>query len=468
MVKTRFKRANIFFFVLLTALILYFFNREKVDNQLKAWGIVPDQQPAEPEPEILPQADTTALNLPVLPDEVNIPNLPHWQILTPNGKPEFYAGGNNRFAIVTHQIPVKQVTPVVNGSAVTIETIDAGKGLYELKTTQTGAADISLFYTNEQGIADILGSAVVNILPASSLAKTNYADLLWNITAAQPDTLYANRFNPLLIAINGLTYPDITPIISGTGNYIEPIDAAKGSYRAFISENSKTVTIALQTVRQGNNITVGSKTWAISGAPDMPETPTLNPNSPILFTTAQPYVLYAGVANKVQIWTPNHLQNLNITTNNGAVTHLTAGVCTVTPANTGTLTLTAYSPDNPQTPVARQTFEVALTPNPTPVIGGITGGSISAALLRQATLLQLQPVKGFEQIPFTVTGFEVYFYNAGKSLVKLPNTGGDFSDELRQVLQAAQVSDLLYITNFTAIDLNGNRRTLPDVTYMVK
>ncbi|HRI28415.1 MAG TPA: GldM family protein, partial [Chitinophagales bacterium] len=439
-------------------------------NQLKTWGIVAEQQPAEPESEILPQADTTALNMPVLPDEVNMPALPQWQILTPNGKPEFYAGGNNRFAIVTHQIPIKQVTPVVNGSAVTIETINAGKGLYELKTAHIGAADISLFYTNEQGIADILGSTVVNILPASSLAKSNYTDLLWNITAAQPDTLYANRFNPLLIAVNGLTYPDITPVISGAGNYIEAVDAAKGSYRAYIAANNEAVavTISVRTVKQGNNMTIGSKTWAISGAPDMTETSALSPNSPILFTTAQPYVLYAGIANKVQLWTPNHLQNLNINTNNGAVTHLTAGVCTVTPANTGTLTLTAYSPANPQTPVAQQIFEVALTPNPTPVIGGITGGSIPAALVRQATLLQLQPVKGFEQIPFNVTGFEVYFYNAGKSLVKLPNTGGDFSDELRQVLQAAQVSDLLYITNLTAADMNGNRRTLPDVTYMVK
>ena len=110
-------------------------------------------------------------------------------------------------------------------------------------------------------------------------------------------------------------------------------------------------------------------------------------------------------------------------------------------------------------------------PVPLPAISGRSGGSISAAVLKRASRLDLlfdQQNYGNATVPMLLS-YEIMRYSPmSSSTKKAKNSGANFSPDTRRLVSQATVNDLFYFTNIEAKMPNGKTIELPSVGFDVK
>ncbi|OWY23604.1 hypothetical protein C7N43_03670 [Sphingobacteriales bacterium UPWRP_1] len=475
MSRTRFKTANIVFFLLLILLIVYLFNRQKAEQKFIEWGLKnpPDtttvlEMPSDTS--LQQQPPDTILNNSLLPglQPPDTNGLATWRILTQSDA-GFYVGGPNRFMVQAAEIDPQQITPVVSGSRVVIETIDKDKGLYRLNAQEAGKAEISLFYVNSSGAADILGSQSFTIHgKAPARVQQPDASYLWSIVTQQPDTLLYGNNNPLMVAVAETAPQNIEASISGQGNELLLTDTANAVFNAVIRTGGN-VTITVRITNGTQTRLLGSKTFVVKTTGEVAVLPPVNTG-----TAAEPYVLaqhnpvlYAGIANTIYLL-PMFRQPATwpvLQTNNGTITQ-NNGTCTLIPAQTGLLQLSAQGTNGNLWP--NKQFEVIQTPNPIITLAGSPGGDIPVALLREATRPELIKPAGFTKPDFTLLSFDAVFYSAGRGLVKITNTSPVFNPETTRQLMQMKPTDLLYLNNIQVTGTDGSKRTLPATVFAAR
>lgn len=476
MSRTRFKTANIVFFLLLTFLIVYLFNRQKAEQKLIEWGLKspPDTtntQVLPPDTGLLPLPSDSILRNNLLPglQPPDTSGLSTWRILT-QGHTGFYVGGPNRFMVQAAEIDPEQITPVVSGSHAAIETIDKEKGLYRLYAQEAGTTEISLFYVNSSGATDVLGSQSFTIL-AKAPAELQQPDAgyLWSIVTQVPDTLLYGNNNPLIIAVAETAPQSIEASISGQGNELLLTDTANAVYNAVIrTAGSVTITVSITNGTQTRLL--GSKQFVVSGAglPSGKTQADTNNQQPSADSTPvilaqKTLTLYAGIPNTLYLQLP---PQTTLQTNNGTLAY-NGKTCTITPSKPGFLKLAAQ--DNNGNPLFNRQFEVVQTPNPAIAISGNSGGNVPAATLQNAKRLELVKVNGFDKPDFTLLSFDLVFYHPnGRGMVKVSNKGPDFNPEILQHLQLINSADLLYFNNIRVAATDGSKRTLSTAVFVAQ
>ncbi|MEZ4886775.1 MAG: GldM family protein [Chitinophagales bacterium] len=141
------KKGNIIFFILLIFGLLYYFNREQINRDLKDLGVLPsseniddNERPTNEFPIIEDEPKTEE----VTTEEETTTREPAFQILTKGGMGNLYVG-ENPIRIQATGIDLANVTPIAEGSWIDIETIDKERGLYNVKPQRQGTAKINLF-----------------------------------------------------------------------------------------------------------------------------------------------------------------------------------------------------------------------------------------------------------------------------------------------------------------------------------
>ncbi|GHV11425.1 gliding motility protein GldM [Bacteroidia bacterium] len=183
-------------------------------------------------------------------------------------------------------------------------------------------------------------------------------------------------------------------------------------------------------------------------------------------------VLYAGIANEIQIAAPGiPSQNLSATCTNGTLTHKGNDIWTVTPklGSDAVVTVVAKMAGGRSQEMAKRTFRVRPLPDPTPYLnitnadGNKTrykGGPLAKAALVATDVLSAAIDDGILDQPFTVIRFELRKTDAMGFDQTTPSDGARFSTTQKDVIRGMQRGQSLLIRGIVVQGPDGSQRNL--------
>ena len=183
-------------------------------------------------------------------------------------------------------------------------------------------------------------------------------------------------------------------------------------------------------------------------------------------------VLYAGVANEVQIAVPGVAsQNVSASISNGTLTHKSNDIWVATPklGAEAVITVTAKMAGKTQE-MARHTFRVRRLPDPTPYLNVTDADGnksrfkgerpLPKAAFVAAENLNAAIDDGILDTPFTVVRFDLQKIDGLGFAKNTSSDGARFSQEQKEVIRGAQRGQTVYIRGIVVRGPEGAERTL--------
>lgn len=474
------KKGNIIFFILVIFGLLYYFNREQINKDLKELGILPNSEEIEPivQPDNeIPTIDTETIQEELNNEEQEVSSKePTFQILTKGGMEHLYIG-ENPIRIQANGIELVNVTPIAEGSSIDIETIDKERGLYNIKPQRKGTAKINLF-AKINGKYGVVSEHSYKVLPKPT-PSTNASpvtnpmdDLLWTVInlEGKEGVLNVGEDNPVEVAIAEVDPRTIRLQISGEGNTITPIDPSKGRFNVRVGSGNRVI-MTIRAKVGGRPQIIGTKDFLVSengitNTKNIPveEETTSNPK-----VEKSDAILYVGVDYPFNIDDPNvdskNLQfkgeNVLITGNNGEY------VMKVTKA--GEVKVEIYDRSS-GTPELMETtiYQAEELPAPIAMIDGKTGGEISAAKMKNIKNLEFGYKDLDIDVNFQLIRCKVTRYPADAPPESQINGGIVFSTSTRRLFLEAEAGDLYRITDIKVKTANQKILDVKGISFEVK
>lgn len=178
-------------------------------------------------------------------------------------------------------------------------------------------------------------------------------------------------------------------------------------------------------------------------------------------------VLYAGYDNPMSVSVPGVPANqVNLTMTGGSLTSKGAGKYVARPTNVGgeaVFTVTAQTEGRTQE-MGKFSYRVRKLPDPTAFIMDgdkmFKGGKLSKQALMNATKVSAAIDDGLLNIPFTVKGFEVTFFDNMGNAVPLVSNDANFTDRQKNMIRQLGRGKRFYISSIRAVGPDGVERTL--------
>lgn len=301
------KTGNIFFIFLIVISIAAYLNKESIQDQLNAWGVLePPSTVASEKPKKEPATDhtpqvkkkqqntikppkqeaskyknqndpfgggrekVTPKPVPPTPSPSNSTKktapspkeeeASTWTIKGPSGA-FLYLNEPNLLTISDQKIANKDLTPVVKESYLKMETKDKDKGIYQITASRKGKATVILMTTVQspagKEMIDVVGTQVFTIKDRSDIPEI----YTWTLMGKSEDTLWVGQANPLTVEVAEVPPKNIQLDISGAGNAIKPINPNKGLFSTTPIQQEGEVTVTIKLVDNGNVTIIGKKTF---------------------------------------------------------------------------------------------------------------------------------------------------------------------------------------------------------------
>ncbi len=179
-------------------------------------------------------------------------------------------------------------------------------------------------------------------------------------------------------------------------------------------------------------------------------------------------VLYAGYENPMSVSVPGvPSSKLRVTmSGGGSFTQKGDGKFIATPTNVGEETVISVSAEmeGRVQEMGKFTFRVRKLPDPTAFIPNgddhFLGGKLSKQVLMSMTNLGAAIDDGLLNIPFTVQGFEMVFYDNMGNAVPEVSRSSAFTDRQKNMIRQLGRGKRFFITNIRATGPDGIERTL--------
>ncbi len=181
-------------------------------------------------------------------------------------------------------------------------------------------------------------------------------------------------------------------------------------------------------------------------------------------------VFYIGVDNPVAASiTGIAASATNASMSGGTISPNGSGQYTVRVQTPGKATITLSGKNQlGKTVSLNSEFRVKRIPDPTPEVGGKSGGTMGTGewKAQQAVFAML---KDFDfDAKFNVIGFEMTLVEKGQDLQICNNNGGRFEGTCATYQQKAKVGNIYYFDNIKAKGPDGSTRTLPSISFKIK
>lgn len=318
--RTRFKTGNILLFLLIIGLIVFFFNRDKINKTLNdaGWTEVEQVEEVETETEQNTEAakaerqrkklaqkqsnDETDEKRQYSSQSAKVaekiakkraakgekPQVP-WEIVTAEEENTFYVNEENEFEIAVAEREVADFTPLPSKGAEIVE-IDKAAGKYKLLASKTGPITISVMWKVD-GKLDVLGekkfyvkrrtspkkattpktanrsnqTATKPSATSTEKPKITYSsdEYVWELNTEYPRTLKLGS-NPITVAIGEVPVDKIRVELQGVKGKVEAVDAQKGKFNVVVEEVG-TALLQLQIKERYNTKTVVEKEFIVKG-----------------------------------------------------------------------------------------------------------------------------------------------------------------------------------------------------------
>jgi gliding motility-associated protein GldM len=189
-------------------------------------------------------------------------------------------------------------------------------------------------------------------------------------------------------------------------------------------------------------------------------------------------VLYESIDNDIEVAIPGVPSgSVRATISAGTMTQKSGNVWTAHPLSSATkvdITLSAVS--GGRSIAMSKEFKVRPLPPATPYVlykdaagatRKFTGGSIAKRYLVEANGLMAAIDDGILDVPFTVTGFELIFYDSMGNALPEVSQSGAFTDRQKNMIRNLARGKRFYITNVRANDPDGKAQRLATVEVIV-
>lgn len=468
--KPRFKKFNIFLFLIIIGVIYYAFNKQKVHQQLEKLGFEVKKDTTTvvlPDSSLVTQkidstqivAQDSSQNQSLV--DTSKQNQVQWNILTQYGD-FLYIEEQNKIQIKVNGRESKDITPIINGKGVKLDTINLQTGQYTLAPTQKGTIEVWLSAINEEGKRDILASKTFTIIQRQKTSVKGTAEeptrYLWDISTETPDTLYAYRPNKITIEIAEVDPATIQPVITyAPRNTIKPIQQDKGEFLVTITKG-KVVNVTVQLAPKNGTIEIlGSRQYMVLYPDGMtPDEPNKDgdttiiansstsqlPTSTVKLNSLWKPVLYKKIANQIVINTDKlQTDSIVVKVDHGKVINKDKQFY-IRPKKEGDLTAQLWYKGEK---ISEQVYQVKDLPDPTISIAGQKSGTIRSSLFKEAKNITI----AFEDLPVKakIRSFKLRKYTAEKKVEHAFNQGATFQKNSQQLISQAERGDLYYITN---------------------
>lgn len=190
-------------------------------------------------------------------------------------------------------------------------------------------------------------------------------------------------------------------------------------------------------------------------------------------------VLYESIDNDIEIAVPGIPSgSVRASISAGAITQKAGNVWTVRPpTNATSVSLIVNASVTGGNPISiTKEFRVRPLPPAQPFIAyrdasgalrKFTGGTMSKRSLVEAEGIQAAIDDGILDIPFTVTGFELTYYDSMGNAIPEVSQSGRFTDRQKEVIRNLARGRRFYITRVKATDPGGRSQDLSTIEVIV-
>ncbi|MCB0516044.1 MAG: gliding motility protein GldM [Chitinophagales bacterium] len=181
-------------------------------------------------------------------------------------------------------------------------------------------------------------------------------------------------------------------------------------------------------------------------------------------------VFYIGVDNPVAASiTGIREDQTNVSMSGGTINKQGAGSYVVRVTSPGTATINISGKKKDGSPISKAVeFRVKRIPDPVPMIGKQSGGSIKTGEFKAQQGVRAALDDFVFDAKFEVKSFEMTRAAKGQDLEIAVNQGAMFDGRSRGLIDKASPGDLFYFDKIKAVGPDGTPRTLPSITFKIQ
>ena len=357
-----------------------------------------------------------------------------------------FVGVENKLQLKAEKgVDVGDLTIWPENASVEVKTIDKAKGLYSLTAKKMGKIKLDIMGKRADGKTDVFKSQVFEIRPLTAkkevekelaeTAKTKKAEqaskkYMWEILSEKSGTLTMGKNNPIEVAIAEIDPKLIRAEISGNGNAIVPAKEA-GKFDVKVGRPGKTkITVKLA---DGNDLLyVGEKDFIVEKGEEKtrpkPNVNNTTPPNPTKETAIAPKATDASTDNAIAAKKPSN--------NTAKTTGITSE----------------------QLPDPEITFSLAKE------------GVISVNNMKKGRKLTVAPypAKLKTNLRFGIEGFTLKHYPSDGKPTTLKVKGAGMNPAAMKLIQNAQEGDLYLFKNIELKGTDGSKRVIKSLSYEIE
>jgi gliding motility-associated protein GldM len=179
-------------------------------------------------------------------------------------------------------------------------------------------------------------------------------------------------------------------------------------------------------------------------------------------------VMYIGVPNPVAVSAPGVAnKDLVVTMTGGTIKPVSDGhfIATVSSLGTATVTVSGQLTKGKTSVLGSSTFRIKNIPDPKPMFAGKSGGTTSAANIKNQDFLVAKLVDFEFDARFDVKRFSVYIIKPRQDVIALTNTGAQLSPSNKATFAGITPGTRVIFDQIIAVGPDGRQRFLDPITF---